>query len=398
MDLLALCLCHETLTARSIRLAAARTRRAPSTISGALARMEAEIAVPMVRRKGASLVLTLEAERRMPGISMAVAKTHELMREVGRGEEQIPSVRIETLMRFAVVARSGSIRAAARSLNVGQPQLSRQMSDLEKVLGCSLLARTARGVAATALGNRIMQIGEAIVEEWEQLSRAAAVRFRRGIMTWRIGTVLPLGHESSIARMLAKLTVNWKPNQSRHPLHISGHTADELISGLKTRQFDLVLLDHKQVPREFRSQLVLSSELVLVAAAGVLNTDCELSDVLRRLPLALPSVRSGIRQVAMRYLERQLGPDIPQTMDIVEIDAVPVIINLVAHYGYLSVLPLSAVERLPYQFSHISLGPEFRQELVMVWRRSGLPDTLLDAVYRSTLHEQSIVETSRRDS
>lgn len=387
MDLLTLGLCREILSSRSIRRAAAALGRAPSTASGALFRLESEIAVPLVRREGAALVLTLEAERCLPAIIATCERAQAFLHTAGLGQAPVPPIRLDTLLRFQVVAQSGSIRAAARNLGVGQPQLTRQMRDLERVIGQPLLARTPRGVGLTPLGRRLVPLAEGIVTEWEQVSSAAAERFRRHASAWRIGTVMPLGHESSIARMLARLAVLWAPHQRRHPLQISSHSADELMAGLKSRRFDLVVLDHGLVPRDFHSLLISRSPLALVGAPHLLTSDA--AAAVTRHPLVLASPRSGIRQETMRWLEGLLGPERTRAVEILEVEAMPVIINLVAHHGYLSVLPLASVLRLPFDLAHVSLAPGHMRELVMVWRRSGLPDALIDAVYRATLHEQA---------
>lgn len=398
MDILTLCLAHEILTQRSIRKVARRTGRSPSTVSGALTRIETEIAVPLVRRGGTNLVLTLEAERRLPQIASAVAHIERFLHEAGLSGDKIPLIRIDLLMRFSSVVHSGSIRASARSLGVGQPQLTRQMADLERLIGGALLGRSVTGVRTTALGKRLVPIAEAIVADWETISRAASVRFRRDLATWRIGTVVPLGHESSIARMLANLVVNWAPHQNRHPLQISSHTADELMIGLKSRRFDLIVLDHSRVPHDFNHTVISSSPLALVGSRAVMAGAPDVPTLLLDRPLVLPSERSGIRLEAMRYFERVLSAEQLARLEITEINSIPVIINLVAYHDYISVLPQGSLTRLPFQLTQISIAPDHMQTLAMVWRRSGLPDTLLDAVYRSTVSERSFLDHARGQS
>ena len=364
--------------------------RSPSTVSAALGRLEAAIAAPLVRREGANFVLTLEAEKRVDAISAARAAVRDLMLAAGRADGFVPSISVEVLRRFSVVAHQGSIRSAAQSLGVGQPQLTRQMADLERKLGVSLLDRARSGVNLTAAGRLALPHAESIVSGWEEVSEAASQRFRRDIMTWRIGTVMPLGHESSIARMLANLVVAWGTEQKRHPLFISTGPADELVAGLKSRRFDLVVVDHAQVPQDFLFLEISRSPLALVGDASIIGPSPDIRQLLRKHRLALPSVRSGIRQEAMRYLEQMLGSERAVLDGVVEVDSIPVIINLVALHGYLSILPQMSLVRLPFSLRHISLAPERLQRLVMVWRRSGLPQPLLDAVRRSVEQDEAV--------
>lgn len=59
---------------------------------------------------------------------------------------------LRTLRYFLAVAREGTISAAASSLFVTQPTLSRQMMELENELGVSLFTRGKRRIALTTEG------------------------------------------------------------------------------------------------------------------------------------------------------------------------------------------------------------------------------------------------------
>lgn len=59
---------------------------------------------------------------------------------------------LRVLEYFLALTHEGSISAAAKSLNVSQPTLSRQLIDLEKELGCTLFERSKQGVILTDAG------------------------------------------------------------------------------------------------------------------------------------------------------------------------------------------------------------------------------------------------------
>src|SRR5690606_34700353 len=108
-----------------------------------------------------------------------------------------------------------------------------------------------------------LALAERIAAAWESLFAASAERFRRSAATWRLGTVIPFGHESEIAAMLARLAVGWRAARPRQPLFLSSTTADELVAGLKNRRFDLILLDTDRYPAEFEGRLIARSRLAL---------------------------------------------------------------------------------------------------------------------------------------
>src|SRR5690606_6431587 len=97
-------------------------------------------------RQGTVFILTLEAEWRLPLLTRMVADIHALLQATSPGRTDVPQINIAALARFSAVAHRGSIRGAARKLGMGQPQLTRQLGDLERHLGAPLLERSAAGV------------------------------------------------------------------------------------------------------------------------------------------------------------------------------------------------------------------------------------------------------------
>ena len=113
MDIATLTLVHTGLTERGIRRAAKLAGRPSASVSAALKRMEAAIAVPLVRRESGNLVPTLEAQRRFADLAAARAAIDDLLAPAEAGRGTVPSVSINALERFLAVAHSGSIRAAS---------------------------------------------------------------------------------------------------------------------------------------------------------------------------------------------------------------------------------------------------------------------------------------------
>src|SRR5262245_20989677 len=64
---------------------------------------------------------------------------------------------IEQLRRFLAVARMRGFTAAARSLRIAQPAISRSVRALEEDVGGRLIERTSRHFALTPLGERLAE-------------------------------------------------------------------------------------------------------------------------------------------------------------------------------------------------------------------------------------------------
>jgi len=71
----------------------------------------------------------------------------------------------------------GSLTAAAKALNMPLPTLSRKLSDLEAYLGTKLLQRSTRKLALTDAGQSYVASIKRIMEEIEEVERAASSEY-----------------------------------------------------------------------------------------------------------------------------------------------------------------------------------------------------------------------------
>ena len=63
-------------------------------------------------------------------------------------------MRLQSIEQFIAVVDAGSIRGAARQLNMSQPALTRALQQLEEELCVQLMDRSGRGVTPTAAGRQ----------------------------------------------------------------------------------------------------------------------------------------------------------------------------------------------------------------------------------------------------
>ena len=134
------------------------------------------------------------------------------------------------------IAERGSIRAAARHLNLAQPALTRSLAELERELGSPLFERRARGVVATPIGQAFVRRAISILnevrrtrEEVEQLSGDAGGTVTIGL---------------SIAAHLALLPPTLRPFVVRYPhvrLHIIEGFYPTLITALRDGAVDFYI-------------------------------------------------------------------------------------------------------------------------------------------------------------
>jgi molybdate transport repressor ModE-like protein len=75
--------------------------------------------------------------------------------------------RFELMRLFIRIAESGSLSAAARSLSISQPTASRQLRQLESLLGVELVQRSTHDLGLTHSGTRFLEDARAMMANWE---------------------------------------------------------------------------------------------------------------------------------------------------------------------------------------------------------------------------------------
>ncbi|MFK0166644.1 LysR family transcriptional regulator [Rhizobium sp. NPDC090279] len=365
----------------SVRGAARLLRRPVSTVAAAFERFEAALVLKLALRIDGVLSFTLAGETF--GRSMAtfveklgaIAEIAEPKVTVGGNEVLIwaagSTISIGSLSHFNHVVRAGSVRRAARLLGIGQPNLSRQMLHLETVLGCPLLVRASEGCMPTAQGAALNEAGLALVAQVAELTAPAKMRFAQESRTVKLGTIIPISHEGRLAARLARLVAQWREDDARPDLLVSSTTAEDLLEGLKSGRFDVVLLDIATRHKQFESLEIFAAELVLVAPSEVMAAAVPLESMIADNLMAVPSMRSGLRQQISEALGSLMdNSGNGDVSSLVEVDALSIIIRLVSDHGYLSILPMDTVPSSVREISIARLPGNPQVWFHLVWRRT----------------------------
>ena len=91
------------------------------------------------------------------------------------GERKGPAMELRTLRYFAEVAQAGTVSAAAESLHVTQPGLSRQLRQLERQLGIPLFDRSGGRLTLSAAGRDLLPRVDRLLADAERLALGARV-------------------------------------------------------------------------------------------------------------------------------------------------------------------------------------------------------------------------------
>lgn len=141
-------------------------------------------------------------------------------------------ITLDDLRFIDALSRTGSLSAAARSLNVTPPALSMRLKKLEQVLSVSLVVRSSRHVRFTSEGERLVAEAQALLGRINALPGALAREGRS--LAGRLHVVSPFGfgrhHVAPLIARFAELhpSVHVTLDLSERPW-IENKTADIMI-------------------------------------------------------------------------------------------------------------------------------------------------------------------------
>ncbi len=183
---------------------------------------------------------------------------------------------LQQLKAFIRVAALGNFRAAAQSLFVSQPALSRTIRIAEDLVGSRLFDRDTRHVALTAVGKELLPIARRLVGEFE-----GAFSELSHFMEGRSGRVTVAALPSAGVALLPQAIVAFRHERPGVEFTIQDASALPLLNSINEGSVDLGITVKPAADQRFAFEPLLSDEFVLV---------CRQDDVLATQPSARWSV------------------------------------------------------------------------------------------------------------
>jgi len=195
---------------------------------------------------------------------------------------------------FVAIAEEGSLSEAARTrLHTAQPSLSRQLRELEDVVGVQLFERRPRGIVLTQSGMRFLEHSREILGRIGE-----AVNDARGVRTvLRVGS-LP-GLEPEVLPRVTQLAQAHAPDVE---VRIVSAPSPGLVEQLRASELDMALMRQVEDATDLHFELVGSHRIVIVLPAdhGLARKDAVFFEDLRDQTYiavsrrAAPAVRSAV--------------------------------------------------------------------------------------------------------
>ncbi len=164
---------------------------------------------------------------------------------------------------FCTVARCGSLSHAARELYVSQPAISQSMHRLEDALGCTLFARTSRGISLTSEGRMLYSYADKAVS----LIAAAEDRLNR-MRTLQSGGLMIGASDTLCQFYLLPYLEKFHAEYPDIQLQVTNRTTPDTVELLKVGKVDIALVNLPIVDSALCVRDVLRVHDVFVASTG----------------------------------------------------------------------------------------------------------------------------------
>ncbi len=271
-----------------------------------------------------------------------------------------------TLRYFLAAAQEENITRAADILHVSQPTLSRQIMDLERELGVTLMLRGKNGLTLTDDGIFFRQRAQEIVELADRLEKSFAER-QNNIS----GMVVIGASEAAGSQTLAKLIKEFSEKYPAVQFTLYNETVDNVKDRLDKGLVDIgLLLDPIDVTKFDYVRLSQQDTWGLLVRDDhpLMEKESLAADDVAPYPLILP-LRDSIRAEILNWLGREEKElKIPLFYTLLSNAALMVAEGLGCAFCMDGALAIRSDPRLRF----IPLEPRRMTHSVLVWKKNNL--------------------------
>lgn len=287
---------------------------------------------------------------------------------------------------FLAVANEGNITRAAEIVHTSQPNLSRQLLELEQSLGCKLFNR-GKTITLTDSGEFLKRRAEEIISLTAKTEAELSVSPLeiQGTISIGFGEMRPVQH-------IARLTVRFREKYPRVRFDFFTGTADQVKEQIEKGLLDVGMLlepveietyDFFRLPQKVQFVAIMPSSLPLAEKSAVTPED------LAHVPLVFP-VRRTVRNEVFSWFG-----EYAQTLDIVATGNLSANQVIMVQNGMgiaIGAEGFSVMEDVPGTVTSRPLNPQLAFSPIIAWKKgsclSPLTRTFLQFAKNELLKKQ----------
>jgi len=243
-------------------------------------------------------------------------------------------MKLNQMRAFIAIAERGSVRAAARYLDIAQPAITRTIRDLEKDLGATLFIRQSSGVSLTPMGELFLRRARAIESE---IQRARdEISQTQGAAGGHLKVCLSSG---SHVALLPDVVRPFRQRYAEVQLSVSEGLFSSAEVELKEGVLDCYVgpLSEERLSGDIRVEKLFDNERVVMGRKGhPLGTATTLADLAEAEWIGTPVTVRAAAELGPLFEQHGL----PKPHITVHAGSTLSIITLVAHSDLLTMLPI----------------------------------------------------------
>ena len=273
---------------------------------------------------------------------------------------------LRTLRYFLAAASEENITRAADLLHVTQPTLSRQLMDLERELGATLMIRGKKGMTLTDEGLFFRQRAEEIVELADRLEHAFVQR------NAEVSGVISIGATESVgSRLLARIIKDFSDKYPKVRFDLYNEMADYIKDrmdkglldvGLLLEPVDTIKYDFIRLPQKETWGVLMRDDHPLAGRKPIT------ADEAAQYPLILP-LREQVRAEILNWINKdEKDLSVPLSYTLLSNAVLLVEEGLGCAFCLDGALAIHSSPRLRF----IPIEPEHTTHSVLIWKKNRL--------------------------
>lgn len=296
---------------------------------------------------------------------------------------QDDSITVRQLEALLSVADSGSISAAARSLGVTQPVLSRIIGQLERAAGVSLVSRGALGTVLTRPGQRLAERARLISAELKRCEEdLLALRGERGGQISLAASPVPmmLVVPGAIAQLLRSLP--------EAEVMVSEIVYPEVIDAFREQRIDFAIgpVPEGGLGGDLRAEALFQVERSVVVSRDHPKANVRTLAALQSEPWIITGPVNGPGSTVRQFF---LDHGIEPPRCSVALDTVWAAIDMVSHDGFVGSVPKPIAEAAAERIRVVKIRESLPPLTICLMTRAGVQLTNAARALVSALRARS---------
>ncbi|MDN3523251.1 LysR family transcriptional regulator [Halomonas ramblicola] len=235
-------------------------------------------------------------------------------------------LRYKHLLMISTLGKRRNLHQTAATMHMSQPAATRMLGEIEKVFGCQLFERTARGMQPTTVGEMLIDFADNALT---RLDRCAEEVHRyqlggRGQLT--VGAIMGAAPD-----LVAQAVIEMKRQRPLLQIRLMGETSDQLVELLEQGKIDIAIARYASVIQhnQFDFEPLGNETMITVVRRGHPLCMAELPP-LEELLEAWPWILQPIATPARQALEKEFEMEgLVSPRDIIECGSIFAALQLV---------------------------------------------------------------------